>query len=248
MTLSRTRSLLADLKLSGMNARLDWVLDEVRRHNWTVEEAFDALLQAESDFRRQRGIRTRLRASRIKGQARFEDYDFTAPRSLTKAQFKEISSLSWLHSGRPLVLIGQTGVGKSLLAQACHIGKTVLHFSVTEWLDERQEAHRTGQVLKFWKRMIKPDLLVLDDFGLKKFTAEESEDFRELLEERSFGKSLLLTTQLPFDHWSEVVPDPVLSEAIIDRLEGPALAIRITGESYRKFRSKKMLAGEEKNR
>ena len=77
--------------------------------------------------------------------------------------------------------------------------------------------------------MIKPDLLVLDDFGLKKFTAEESEDFRELLEERSFGKSLLLTTQLPFDHWSEVIPDPVLSEAIIDRLEGPALTLRITG-------------------
>lgn len=160
---------------------------------------------------------------------------------------------SWLIEGRPLVLIGQTGVGKSFLAQsagaqACHIGKTVLHFSVTEWLDERQEAHRTGQVLKFRKRMIKPDLLVLDDFGLKKFTAEESEDFRELLEERSFGKSLLLTTQLPFDHWSEVIPDPVLPEAIIDRLEGPALAIRITGESYRKYRGKTIVAGEEKTR
>lgn len=253
MTLSRIRSLLTELKLPGMNARLDLVLDEVRRHNWTVEDALDALLQSESDFRKQRGIRTRLRASRIKGQAAFEDYDFTAPRSLTKAQFKEISSLSWLHSGHPLVLIGQTGVGKSFLAQsagaqACHIGKTVLHFSVTEWLDERQEAHRTGQVLKFRKRMVKPDLLVLDDFGLKKFTAEESEDFRELLEERSFGKSLLLTTQLPFDHWSEVIPDPVLSEAIIDRLEGPALAIRITGESYRKYRGKKIMAGEEKTR
>ena len=109
MTLSRTRSLLADLKLPGMNTRLDWVLDEVRRHNWTIEEALDALLQAESDFRKQRGIRSRLRASRIKGQARFEDYDFTAPRSLSKVQFKEISSLSWLLSGRPLVLIGQTG-------------------------------------------------------------------------------------------------------------------------------------------
>ena len=96
--------------------------------------------------------------------------------------------------------------------------------------------------------MVNPDLIVLDNFGLKKFTAKESEDFRELLEERSFGKSLLLTTQLPFDHWSEVIPDPVLSEAIIDRLEGPDLTIRITGESYRKYRGKKIMAGEEKTR
>ncbi|EQD45989.1 IstB ATP binding domain-containing protein, partial [mine drainage metagenome] len=138
---------------------------------------------------------------------------------------------------------GQTGVGKTYLAQAvgnkaCAYGYTVLYLSVTHWMEQRHQARITGALLKFRESLIRPQLLIMDDFGMKKWTSEEAEDFRELLEERSCGKSVLITTQLPYDHWPEVIGDPVLLEAIVDRLEGPALTIRITGESYRKIRAR----------
>ena len=91
--------------------------------------------------------------------------------------------------------------------------------------------------------MIKPDLLILDDFGMRKLTALEAEDLREILEERSYGKSTMITTQLPTDHWAEVIPDPVLTEAITDRFDGPGLVFQVTGESYRKIKGKKLDSG-----
>ena len=217
----------------------------------STEESLDWLLQAEADHRRRLRTQNRIKHSRLKISASFEDYDWTAKRSLTKAQGKELMNLTWLTSGRPMVLIGQTGVGKTYLAQAaglraCQEGKTVLFLSVTHWLEQQAQARQTGGPLKLRERMIRPDLLILDDFGLRKFTALEAEDFREILEERSYGKSTLITTQLPLKHWSEVIPDPVLSEAIVDRLEGPALILNITGESYRKTKARK-LASEVKN-
>ena len=146
-------------------------------------------------------------------------------------------------------LVGETGVGKTFLAQAaglhaCENGKSTLFLSMSHFIEQQALARSTGSYLKFREKMIRPDLLVLDDFGMRKFTAMEAEDLREIVEERSYGKSTLLTTQLPTSHWAEVIPDPVLSEAIKDRFEGPGLVITITGESYRAKKGK-TLAGEK---
>lgn len=256
MGLTQLKALIVELKLSGMAASLDRLLQEAKQQEMSTEEALDWLLQAEADHRRRARIQNRIKHSRLKISASFEDLDWTAKRSLTKAQGKEIMSLAWLADGRPLVLIGQTGVGKTFLAQAtglkaCQEGKTVLFLSVTHWLEQQAQARQNGDALRFREKMIRPDLLILDDFGMRKFTALEAEDFREMLEERSYGKSTLLTTQLPLSHWSEVIPDPVLSEAIVDRLDGPAVIYKITGESYRKTKAHtkgaQILAAEVKN-
>ncbi len=100
------------------------------------------------------------------GRCTFEDYDFTTKRSLTKAQLKEIASLGWLHEGRPLVLIGQTGVGKTFLGQAtglhaCAHRKSALFLSVTHWMEQQAFTRATGTYLKFREKMIRPDLRVL---------------------------------------------------------------------------------------
>lgn len=75
-------------------------------------------------------------------------------------------------------------------------------------------------------------MLILDDMGMRKLSATEAQDLCEILEERSIGKSTVFTTQLPLDHWSEVIGDPVIADAIRDRLEHAAFVIQITGESY----------------
>ena len=92
-----------------------------------------------------------------------------------------------------------------------------------------------------------PDVLILDDFGMRKLTATEAQDLCEILEERSFGKATVFTTQLPLDHWAEVIADPVIADAIRDRLQHAALTLTITGESYRGVRARK-LAGSHKDK
>jgi DNA replication protein DnaC len=249
MSMTQVRHLMQELRLHGMATTLEKTLEEAKKDDWTTEELIDALLQSEAEFRDRRKVLNRIRASKLRHQASFEDYDFTAKRSLTKAQLREIHSLKWLEAGRPLILVGQTGVGKSFLAQAtglhaCQNGKSALFLSTSQFLEEIALARSTGGYLKLREKMIKPDLLVLDDFGMRKFTVMEAEDLREICEERSYGKSTLITTQLPISHWAEVLPDPVLAEAIKDRFEGPGLVITITGESYRP-RKAKIAAGEK---
>lgn len=250
MSMTQVRALMQELRLGGMATLFEKSLADAKANSWSIEETIDVLLQAEADYRDRRKIRNRIRASKLRGGASFEDYDFTAKRSLTKSQLKELHNLKWLEEGRPVIMVGQTGVGKTFLAQAtglhaCQSGKSTLFVSMTHWMEQQAYARSTGTYLKFRERMIKPDLLVLDDFGMRKFTAVEAEDLREIVEERSYGKSTLMTTQLPPEHWAEVIPDPVLSEAIKDRFEGPGLIFRITGDSYRKVKSKKLAVASE---
>jgi hypothetical protein len=94
-------------------------------------------------------------------------------------------------------------------------------------------------------RVAKPDILILDDFGMRLFPSLEAQDFCEILEERPTGKATMITTQLPLDHWQEVLPDPVIADAILDRLKHAAIQLKITGESYRKIKAKKLETGKE---
>jgi DNA replication protein DnaC len=170
----------------------------------------------------------------------FEDFDFTASCSISKTQIKEIYSLSWLKEGRPLLLIGQSGVGKTFLAQAagllaCASGYSVLYTSVTSWLENLALARSSGTYLRYRDKLAKPDLIIFDDFGRRKLSSTEAQDLCKVLEERSYGESVVFTTQLPLDHWSEVIAD-----AIRDRLEHAALILHITDESYRSVKARKL--------
>ena len=87
--------------------------------------------------------------------------------------------------------------------------------------EDRTLARASGTYLRYRDKLAKPDLLIFDDFGMRKLCASEAQDLCEILEERSLGKSVIFTTQLPLDHWSEVIADPVIADAIRDRLSTP---------------------------
>ena len=247
MSTAVARNLMAEMKLLGMLEAFDRLLHEATRDQWNCATFVDAMLQAENDFRTERKAKRRIKAAKFALRPTFEDFDFAANRSITKAQIKDLYSLHWLADARPVLLIGQTGVGKTFIAQApgshpCASGRSVLYMTFTTWLENLALARSSGTYLKFRDKMAKPDAVILDDFGMRKMTATEAQDLCELLEERSIDKSTVFTTQLPLTHWTEVIGDPVIADAIRDRLEHAALTITITGESYRGVKARKLAA------
>src|SRR5690348_13784701 len=112
MSPTQIRQLLSELRMNGIADTLEKALTDGTQSGWSYLEFLDVLLQAEADHRDKKKIENRIKASKLKRSASFEDFDFTAKRSVTKAQVKELYSMKWLEDGRPLVLIGQTGVGK----------------------------------------------------------------------------------------------------------------------------------------
>ena len=247
MSTAVARTLMAEMKLLGMLEAFDRLLHDATRDQWSCAAFIDAILQAENDFRAERKTKRRIKAAKFALRPAFEDFDFTASRSISKAQIKDLYSLHWLADARPVLLIGQTGVGKTFIAQAlglhaCASGKSVLYMTFTTWLENLALARSNGTYLKFRDKMAKPDALILDDFGMRKMTATEAQVLCELLEERSIEKSTVFTTQLPLNHWAEVIGDPVIADAIRDRLEHAALTINITGESYRGVKARRLAA------
>jgi DNA replication protein DnaC len=112
--------------------------------------------------------------------------------------------------------------------------------TLTTWLENIALARSSGTYLRYRDKLAKPDVLIIDDFGMRKLSSTEAQDLCEMLEARSIDKSTVFTTQLPLDHWAEVIADPVIADAIRDRLEHAALIINITGESYRAVKAKKL--------
>jgi DNA replication protein DnaC len=245
MSIAVAHHLMAELKLLGMSAAFDKAAIDATQHQWSCAEFFDVLLQAEADVRQERKISRLIKTAGFTVKAAFEDFDYAAKRSITKAQIKDLYSLDWLRQGRPLLLVGQTGVGKTFIAQAagrhaCYTGKSALFMTVSEWQENLALARSSGTYLKMRDRLARPDVLIIDNFGMRKLTAMEAQDLCEILEERTGAKSTVFTTQLPLTHWAEVIADPVIADAIRDRLEHAALTIEITGESYRGVKARQL--------
>lgn len=236
------KNMLEDLRLSGMLKSYDALRSRATKESWTAEELLDQLLQSEHQWREEASSSKRVKGSKLPELPRLEDFDFTVKRAFSKVQIKELYTLRWLEQGRPLLLMGPTGVGKSFIAKAlghhaCLRKKSVLFMSVSDLLENQAAARLSGGYLRFRARMGKPDILILDDFGLRKILAQESHDFVDLLKERVGAKSTIITTQLPLENWPEVIEDPVIADTIIDRLKHISVKIDLSDaniDSYRK--------------
>jgi DNA replication protein DnaC len=233
------KNIMEDLRLMGMLKSFDRLKAEATKQSWTGDDLLDHLLQEESAFREEQSRERRVKNSKLQKLPRLEDFDFTVKRSITKAMIKELYNLRWLEQGRALLLIGPTGIGKSFIAealglQACLRKKSVLFMSASDLLEHQRMARASGGYLKWRARMTKPDVIILDDFGLCKLTAQEAHDFVDLLKTRTGEKSTIITTQLPLENWPEVIEDPVIADTVIDRLKHTSVKFDLEGDTYRK--------------
>lgn len=239
--LEQTRNQMNQLKLYGMLKALDLRMQESLNHGWGPGDLLSALVTDESAHRESTKILKRVRAANFRTNADLESVDYTAKRTLTKPMVKDLMMLDFIkNSPRNLLFIGPTGVGKTFLStalghHACRHGYST-HFQGISVLIERLTMSRSDNTyLKLRDRLIKFDLLIIDDIGLKKLPPEFVQDLHDILEERQ-EKCTVITSQLPLRNWNEIIDDPLALDTIVDKLKHGSLEMEIEGDSYRKVK------------
>jgi DNA replication protein DnaC len=234
---------LQTLKFYGMLKALDEQMNMTDIDKLSFEDRLGLLIDRELTERQNRRMTTRLRKAKLRQSACVEDINFRHPRGLDKQLFLTLTSCQWIKDHHNVIIIGPTGVGKTYLAcalaqKACRQDLSALYFRLPRLLNELSIAKADGRFGKILSTIARTDLLILDDWGLSKFVNEQRHDFLEILEDRHGLKSTLITSQLPIDHWHDIIGDPTLADAILDRLVHNAYKLNLEGESMRKKQSK----------
>ena len=247
-----TETLLMDLKLQGMRGSLSQRLKHGTEADLGYEDFLSLLLQDELEYRRNARIQRLLRAATLRQAASLESLDLPTQRGLDKKQLADLSGGRFIREGLNILILGATGVGKTFLASAvgnaaCRAGYPALFCRMNTLIEQTVLARAKGTYLNLIRRLTAPDLLILDDFGIKPLLPQHYQDLYDILDERGEGKSTIVTSQLPVANWSEVIDDPVSCEAITDRLASRAIKLEMKGASQRGKRTKQRDAELDKN-
>ena len=226
------------LRLSGLAGSLDLRVQEATSHQLPHAQFLELLLQDELNVRAQRQLERRKRAADFRELKPLEDFDWTFNPSIKRSQIFELATGQFIRQHRDVLFLGPPGVGKSFLAQALghaalRSGFTVLYCSVFDLVRQMQTDQSPSEAQRTLVRYLKPDLLCIDDFGMKHFPPKSAEALLELIVRRHQNRSTLMTSNRPIEEWGQLLGDVPAATAILDRFLQQAEIIQITGRSYR---------------
>jgi len=235
---------LVALGLTGMAKAFDEQQQQPDVAALGFDERFALLVDREATERENKRLVNRLRFAALRQNAVVEDIDMKAPRGLDRALFQKLVAGEWIERHQNLLIVGPTGVGKSWIAcalghKACRDNHSVIYRRLPRLFDLLALARGDGQHARLLKMLARVDLLIVDDWGLAPMLPEQRRDLLEIMEDRHGRGSTVVTSQLPVEHWHEIIGDPTIADAILDRLVHNAHRLTLKGESLRKAAAKR---------
>lgn len=242
-----TLDLLHELGLHGMAHGFRELAQNPEARALDHAEWLAILLEHEVTLRRQKRFEARARTARLRHAASVEDIDYRAPRGLDRTLFLKLAACDWIRQHRNLLVTGPTGIGKSWIScalghKACRENLSVLYQRGPRLMAALALARGDGRYAKLLRALARVNLLILDDWGPELLGPEQRRDLLEIVEDRYDTGSLLITSQLPIERWYEIIGDPTLADAILDRVIHNAYRIELNGDSLRKRRAADLTA------
>jgi DNA replication protein DnaC len=232
---------LRQMRLAGM-ARGWQALNETKQvFDLSFSEGLEILIEREEEERKNNRFKRLIMGARFRYQASLEELIYEPSRGLNKALITDLASCGYIARGESVLIVGATGCGKSFLAsslghQACLHGYSVIYFNTQKFMLRTKMARSDGSILKFFDKIAKTSLVILDDFGLTRMEQQQQFDLMEIIEDRHGKASTIIVSQLPVTNWFDVISETSIADAILDRLVHSAYRIELKGESMRKKR------------
>ena len=237
--IAQLKQQLKALKLSGTLESLELRLMEAAQNQLSFNDMLSLILADELETRQQRRLQRLLSAARLQSDKTLESFDFSFNPSINASRIKQLSTCRFIEKGENVFFIGPTGTGKSHLSKAighaaCRQYLSVGFYNFHELFTVLSQADLVGKLSKQLNAIIKYDLLIIDDFAFKKITQSSAEYLYAITDARYSKKSIVLTSNRSMSDWGNIFPDPIMANALMDRLCHNAHQIIIKGESYRK--------------
>ena len=243
MVYAQTMEKMGAMKLNGMAQAYDEQRQQPQSTDLSFDERLAMLIDRQWIWKEDRALTARLKYARLKQAACLEDIDYRPPRGLSRATLDQLASCEWIRPPHSCLITGPTGAGKSFVAcalahKACREGYRALYYYIPKLFRELDIGQADGSLTALLKKLAKVDLLLIDDWGLSPLSADQYRLFLEILDDRQGTGATLLTSQYPLDTWHQLVEDPTVGDAILDRLLHNAFRIELKGDSMRQRKTK----------